>query len=178
MELSSEEFAGHFETHFRGTTSFLKSLGCSFPIAEEVAQRAWCRAWTYREQWNGMGAFHSWVLGIARNEFRRFVSSEARLIQIPEELNDKGDVAFTIYPSEREILERIDLERILERIHPSRCRFVRYFWAQHDDAHTIGERVRAMRMLRDLKLMLFDPDKTKRTLMRRAQSRPLVIRES
>jgi len=82
--LNSNVFAAAYEKGVRSTSRLLASKGAAFCEAEELAQEAWVRAWSARDQLRDLTRVQAWVNTIAFNLFRSEWRRGQRCAELPE----------------------------------------------------------------------------------------------
>lgn len=146
--IQQDAFAHAYDRGFLTTLRFLRSLGASIDMAEEVAQAAWSRGWQYRAQLVNPLLAGPWVNTIARNLYWNVISMQQRF----EKLED--------YPVSSSIVSSLEASDMMDSCSELESRMLTLFYIEGYTTMEIAEkeglcpttvRVRLMRIRRGLR---------------------------
>jgi RNA polymerase sigma-70 factor (ECF subfamily) len=101
--MTALEYGTAFEKGFAKTIRFLVSRGARPEVAEETAQAAWTRGWTYRRRLRDPRFVCTWVNTIAMNLFRN-----------SHRLTKRRQPLFDMAGPPHSILLAVDVEKLFE----------------------------------------------------------------
>jgi RNA polymerase sigma-70 factor (ECF subfamily) len=77
--------------HHRSVYGYLRHLGAAAPLAEDLTQETYAKAWRRIDTLRRSRSLRSWLLTIARNEFLQWARVERPEVEVADDLPERLD---------------------------------------------------------------------------------------